>query len=86
MVPDRINLVAALCCAAGILVIHASQLLRPDGSNIGVLGGIAPIVKQGVIHKGSESAAPHKGLAVDPRDILTEKARFLALFTIPILS
>ena len=75
-VQDRINRVAAACRATGILVIHACHVLRPDGSNSGVLNEIAPIVKQGIISKGSESAALHKGLFVDPRDILLEKPRF----------
>jgi ureidoacrylate peracid hydrolase len=75
-VQDRINQVAAACGAAGILVIHASHVLRPDGSNAGVLGEIAPIVKLGIIDRGSESAALHKKLVVDPRDILLDKPRF----------
>jgi ureidoacrylate peracid hydrolase len=73
---DRINRVAASCRAAGIVVIHTKHVLRPDGSNIGVLGEIAPIVNEGVINKGSESADLHQGLVVDPRDILLEKPRF----------
>jgi nicotinamidase-related amidase len=78
---DRINRVAAACRAAGILVIHASHVLRPDGSNTGVLGEIAPIVRQGIIMRGSESAALHQGLVVDPRDILLEKPRFGAFYS-----
>jgi biuret amidohydrolase len=73
---QRINRVAAACRAAGILVIHASHVLRPDGSNTGVLREIVPIINQGIIHKGAESAALHKGLVVDSRDILLEKPRF----------
>ena len=61
---DRINRVAAACRAAGILVIHASHVLRPDGSNTGVLGEIAPIVRQGIIMRGAESAALHQGRCV----------------------
>ena len=76
VVLERTNRVAAACRAAGILVIHASHVLRSDGSNTGVLAEITPTVKQGVINKGSESAALHKGLVVDPRDILLEKPRF----------
>jgi ureidoacrylate peracid hydrolase len=72
----RINQVAAACRAAGILVIHASHVLRPDGSNIGVLRETVSIVKQGIINKGSQSAALHKGLVVDASDILLEKPRF----------
>lgn len=75
-VEDQINRLAAACRLAGILVIHASHVLRQDGSNVGVLGEIAPVVKQGIISKGSESAALHKGLVVDPQDILLEKPRF----------
>jgi nicotinamidase-related amidase len=78
---DRINRVAAACRAAGILVIHASHVLRPDGSNTGVLGEIAPIVRQGIIMRGSESAALHQALVVDPRDILLEKPRFGAFYS-----
>lgn len=73
---DRINWVAAACRGAGIVVIHTCQVVHPDGSNIGVLGEIAPIVKEGIINKGSESAALHQGLVIDPRDILLEKPRF----------
>jgi ureidoacrylate peracid hydrolase len=81
IVLDRINCVAAACRAAGILVIHVSHVLRRDGSNTGVLGEIAPIVQQGIIMRGSESAALHKGLVVDPRDILLEKPRFGAFYS-----
>ena len=73
---DRINRLAAACRAAGILVIHTSHVLRPDGSNTGVLGEMAPPVKEGIINKGSESAALHAGLVVDAHDILLDKPRF----------
>jgi len=72
----RINELAAACRAAGILVIHTSHVLRPDRSNTGVLGDTAPPVKAGMLDKGAESAALHKGLVVDARDILLDKPRF----------
>jgi nicotinamidase-related amidase len=75
-VQDRVNRLAAACRTAGIVVVHTSHVLRPDGSNIGVLGELAPIVKEGIVTKGSDSAALHKGLHVDPRDILLDKPRF----------
>jgi ureidoacrylate peracid hydrolase len=75
-VQERINRVAAACRAAGILVIHPSHVVRTDASNVGVLGDIAPIVKKGIINKGSFSAALHKKLLVDARDILLEKPGF----------
>lgn len=73
---DRINQLAAACRRAGMLVIHASIVIRPDGSNLGVLSQFSPPVREGILNKGSESAALHKGLDVDPRDILLEKPRF----------
>jgi nicotinamidase-related amidase len=72
----RINRVAAACRSAGIPVIHVSHVLRPDGSDAGVLGEIAPSVRDGVIAKGSPSAALHASLEVDPRDLRLDKPRF----------
>jgi nicotinamidase-related amidase len=76
IVLDRINCLAEVCRKAGILVIHTSLVLRPDGSNTGVLGEMAPPVREGILNKGSESAALHKGLVVDSKDILLDKPRF----------
>lgn len=75
----RINQLAAVCRAAGIPVIHTSHVLRPDGSNMGLLAELAP-VKAGIINRGAPSAALHKDLVVDPRDILLEKPRFGAFY------
>jgi nicotinamidase-related amidase len=73
---ERINTVAEVCRAAGILVIHTSNVFRTDGSNLGVLAEFDPIVKTGILNKGSEAAALHKKLNVDARDILLDKPRF----------
>jgi nicotinamidase-related amidase len=68
---------AAECRTAGILVIHTSHVLRPDGSNIGVLGEIAPFVRdEGLINSGTRTAALHEDLVVEPSDFLLEKPRF----------
>jgi ureidoacrylate peracid hydrolase len=72
---DRINQLAAVCRTAGILVIHARHVLRPDGSNMGVLREVVA-VKEGMINQGAASAALHEGLVVDVRDILLDKPRF----------
>jgi len=77
---DRINRLAAVCRESGILVIHARHVLRPDGSNMGVLAEVAPPVKAGLLNKGAETAALHKDLVVDPRDVLLEKPRFGAFY------
>ena len=76
----RINRLADTCRKAGILVIHTSNVFRPDGSNLGVLGQISPTVKQGHLYKGSEAAALHKNLEVQPNDILLDKPRFGAFY------
>jgi nicotinamidase-related amidase len=72
---DRVNLLASKCRDAGILVIHARHVLRPDGSNAGILLQI-PLVKQGIINRGSNSADFHKGLVIDQSDVILEKPRF----------
>jgi len=79
-IEERINRLAAACREAGILVIHTSIVLRPDGSNRGVLDEFNPFVKQGILNKGSDSAALHKGLIVEPDDILLDKPRFGAFY------
>lgn len=73
---ERINRVAAACRRAGILVIHTSNVFRADGSNLGVLAEFDPIVKTGILNKGSAAAALHQKLVVDIRDILLDKPRF----------
>lgn len=72
----RINLLAELCRAAGILVIHTRAVLRRDGSNMGIMGEMTPIVHEGVITEGNETAALHRDLVVAPADVLVDKPRF----------
>jgi nicotinamidase-related amidase len=76
----RINRLAKACREAGILVIHASIVLRPDRSNLGVLAQFSPPVREGILNKGTKSAALHSGLEIDPRDILIDKPRFGAFY------
>ena len=74
---ERVNRLAAECRNAGILVIHTRHVLRPDGSNIGVLGELVPAVKEkGIINEGTRTAALHQDLEIEPGDILLEKPRF----------
>jgi biuret amidohydrolase len=80
LVLERINQLAAACRKAGIRVIHASVVMRPDGSNLGVLAQFSPPVREGILNKGTQSAALHSGLQVDPRDILIDKPRFGAFY------
>jgi nicotinamidase-related amidase len=76
---ERINRLAVVCREAGILVIHTRHVLRPDGSNMGLLGEI-PKVRDGLINKGAVTAELHSGLFVDPRDLLLDKPRFGAFY------
>ena len=73
---ERINRLAKVCRAAGVTVVHTSHVVRPDGSNIGVMGEIIPPVKKGIITKGTRTAALHEGLEVADTDILLDKPRF----------
>ncbi len=77
---ERVNRLAAACRDTGILVIHASIVTRPDGSNLGVLGQFSPPAREGILHKDRHSAALHSGLKIDPGDILLEKPRFGAFY------
>lgn len=74
---ERINHLATACRVAGIPVIHTSHILRPDGSNMGILGEVVPRVRlTGFLNSGAVSAALHSGLVVEPGDVLLEKPRF----------
>ena len=71
----RINELAHACRAAGVLVVHARHVLRPDGSNAGLLAEIPPVAA-GMINQGSPSADFHSGLVIDEADVVLEKPRF----------
>jgi ureidoacrylate peracid hydrolase len=47
---------------------------------MGVLGEVAPPVKDGLLNKGAETAALHKDLVVDPGDVLLDKPRYGAFY------
>ena len=73
---ERINLFTGICRQAEILVIHTAFVLNPDGSNLGILAKTSPPAKAGMLNKGSESAALHPRLRVEPEDVILEKPRF----------
>ncbi len=78
-VVDSVNRLASACREAGVLVIHTRHVLRPDGSNMGLLAAI-PKIREGLLNEGAESAAFHQTLVLDPHDILLEKPRFGAFY------
>lgn len=72
---ERINHFAAICRAAGILVIHTRHVVRVDGSNTGVLGEIYPPMND-VFNGDAPTAALHPRLVLDARDIILDIPRF----------
>jgi nicotinamidase-related amidase len=74
---QRVNGLAEACREVGILVIHTMHVLRPDGSNTGVLGRLVPAVRdEGFLYAGASTAALHAELVVAPDDVVLEKPRF----------
>jgi len=50
--------------------------MRPDGSNLGVMGQLVPPFIVELYTEGSESAELHDSLVVDPTDIILSKPRY----------
>jgi ureidoacrylate peracid hydrolase len=73
---DRLNRLARTCRAVGGLVVHTAQVVREDGSNLGVLGETLAPVKAGLINANAESAALHPDLEIEPGDVLIKKPLF----------
>ena len=72
----RINKLAGACRKEGALVIHTVHVVRPDGSNTGVMGEIIPAIAAGLINKGNPQAELHPGIVVGAGDIILEKPRY----------
>ncbi len=73
---EKINKLIGACREAGIQIIHAEHVLRPDGSNMGVLGEVVPVTREGLINKDRDTAQLHPDLAVADDDIILDKPRF----------
>jgi ureidoacrylate peracid hydrolase len=72
----RINKLANACREQGALVIHTVHVVRPDGSNTGVMGEIIPAIAAGLINRGNPAAELHPGIVVGAGDIILEKPRY----------
>jgi ureidoacrylate peracid hydrolase len=72
----RINKIAEICRKRGALVIHTVHVVRPDGSNTGVMGAIIPAIAAGLINKGNKQAELHPEIIVGKHDIVLEKPRY----------
>ena len=75
-VAGRLNRLAAACRPAGIPVIWTRHVVRPDGSNAGLLGQVIPPVAAGIINDGAPTAALHPLMDVRPGDVVLGKPRF----------
>jgi ureidoacrylate peracid hydrolase len=72
----RLNRLAGACRGSGIAVIWTRHVVRPDGSNVGLLGEKIPAVARGVINEDAPTAALHELMDVRSGDIVLEKPRF----------
>jgi len=75
-VAGRLNQLAAACRRSGIPVIWTRHVVRPDGSNTGLLGELIPQVAAGIINEDAPTAALHPLMDARPGDIFVDKPRF----------
>ena len=73
---ERINRLSGACREAGITVIHTRHWMRPDGSNLGVMGEIVPPFIYALITAGAETAEIHDAVVVEDGDIILNKPRY----------
>ena len=77
---ESINRLIRVCREKNILIVHTAHVVRADGSNFGVMGEIAPIVREGLLNEGSETVRFHKDLNIQDNDILLNKPKFGAFY------
>lgn len=73
---DRVNRLAEVCRSAGVLIVHTKVWMRPDGSNLGVMGEIVPPFLVALYTDGAETAELHRSLVVGERDVIVNKPRY----------
>jgi biuret amidohydrolase len=73
---ERINQLSKICRDAGILVVHTRGWMRPDGSNLGVMGELVPPFIVELYTEGSPTAELHESLVVDEKDVILNKPRY----------
>ena len=75
-VARRLNQLAGACRQSAIPVIWTRHVVRPDGSNTGLLGELVPPVAAGIINEDAPTAAMHPLMDVRPGDVVVGKPRF----------
>jgi biuret amidohydrolase len=73
---EKLNRLTARYRAAGSTIIWTRHVVRPDHSDVGVLGQTVPPIADGVIDDGSPAAALHAKVAVEAGDIILSKPHF----------
>ena len=73
---ERINAFTKVCRDAGVLVVHTRGWMRPDGSNLGVMGDLVPPFIVELYTEGTPAAELHDGLEVDEGDVILNKPRY----------
>jgi biuret amidohydrolase len=76
VVLQRINQLTEACRRAGILVVHTRGWMRPDGSNLGVMGELVPPFIVALYTEGSPTAELHRSLDVETTDVVLNKPRY----------
>jgi ureidoacrylate peracid hydrolase len=72
----KLNKLTAHYRAAGSTIIWIRHVVRPDHSDVGVLGRTIPPVANGMIDDGTPSVALHPSVAVQAGDIFLAKPLF----------
>ena len=75
-VARRLNRLASAGRAAGTTAIWTCHVVRPDHSNVGLLGACVPAVLEGIIDEDVPTAALHPSIERQPGDIVVDKPRF----------
>jgi ureidoacrylate peracid hydrolase len=73
---DRVNRLTKACRAAGVQIIHTAHVVRPDGSNVGVMGEIIKPVGDGYLNRDRKSSHLHPKLDTQAEDIILDKPRY----------
>jgi nicotinamidase-related amidase len=73
---ERVNRLTKACREAGVQVIHTAHVVRPDGSNVGVMGELIKPVGDGYLNNDRVSSRLHPALDIEPGDILLDKPRY----------
>jgi nicotinamidase-related amidase len=73
---ERVNGLSRTFRDLGALVVHTRGWMRPDGSNLGVMGELVPPFLVELYTEGSPGAQLYDGLEVSPQDVILNKPRY----------